>query len=68
MSASDMEELTLRIRPKIVKMDTKMRPAIPVKERLAVTLRFLATGKMRSERLGFYFFLFSFNCHIQMDE
>ena len=35
MSASDMEELTFWIGTKIVKMDTKMRPAIPVKERLS---------------------------------
>nr|CAH7765074.1 unnamed protein product [Callosobruchus chinensis] len=30
--------------PKISKMDTKFRKAIPVQDRLAITLRFLATG------------------------
>lgn len=38
MSASDFEVLINKIGPKIAKMDTKLRKAIPVKERLAVTL------------------------------
>lgn len=32
------------ISPKVEKMDTHLRQAITVKERLALTLRFLATG------------------------
>lgn len=44
MSASDFEYLLNKIGPKIAKQDTNMRKCIPAQERLAVTLRFLATG------------------------
>lgn len=44
MSANDFEVLINKIGPKIAKMDTKLRKSISIKERLAVTLRFLATG------------------------
>ncbi|KAJ8939441.1 hypothetical protein NQ318_010625 [Aromia moschata] len=44
MSATDFEYLLNKIGPEISKMDTNMRKCIPVQERLAVTLRFLATG------------------------
>jgi hypothetical protein len=44
MSASDFEYLLTVIGPKISKRDTNCRSAIPVRERLAITLRFLATG------------------------
>lgn len=44
MSAEDFEYLLCKIGPKIAKQDTNMRQAIPAKDRLAVTLRFLATG------------------------
>ncbi|XP_031359284.1 protein ALP1-like [Photinus pyralis] len=44
MTATDFEELLQLIGPKIVKKDTYYREAIPAKERLSVTLRFLATG------------------------
>ncbi|XP_045510774.1 protein ALP1-like [Colias croceus] len=44
MSSSDFEYLLEKISPIIAKKDTYWRKAIPPKVRLAVTLRFLATG------------------------
>nr|CAH7737687.1 unnamed protein product [Callosobruchus chinensis] len=44
MTAKDFERLVILVGPKISKMDTKLRKAIPVQDRLAITLRFLATG------------------------
>nr|CAH7718754.1 unnamed protein product [Callosobruchus chinensis] len=44
MTAEDFERLIILVGPKISKMDTKFRKAIPVQDRLAITLRFLATG------------------------
>lgn len=44
MSKSDFELIINKIGPKIKKQDTNMRKAIPVVTRLAITLRFLATG------------------------
>nr|CAH7738892.1 unnamed protein product [Callosobruchus chinensis] len=44
MTAEDFERLIIIVGPKISKMDTKFRKAIPVQDRLAITLRFLATG------------------------
>ena len=43
MTAKDLEEI-LRLTGPIISKDTNMRQAISAKERLAVTLRFLATG------------------------
>jgi hypothetical protein len=44
MKTSDFELLLQLIGPSIKKQDTNMREAIPISTRLAVTLRFLATG------------------------
>nr|CAH7733508.1 unnamed protein product [Callosobruchus chinensis] len=44
MTAEDFERLIILVGPKISKMDTKFRKAISVQDRLAITLRFLATG------------------------
>jgi hypothetical protein len=44
MSATDFECLLNKIGPIVQKTDTNMREAIPVQERFAVTLRFLASG------------------------
>lgn len=44
MSSEDFQRLIELLGPKIQKKDTNFRECIPVKERLAITLRFLATG------------------------
>ena len=44
MSSADFEVLLNLIGPKIEKKNTFLRNSVPVKERLAITLRFLATG------------------------
>lgn len=44
MSLEDFEFLLSKISPLICKNDTRFREAIPAKTRLAVTLRFLASG------------------------
>lgn len=44
MSQEDFKFLLNKIGEKISKKDTKFRKAIPIEERLATTLRFLATG------------------------
>lgn len=44
MSSEDFEYLLQKVEPYIAKQDTKWRKAVPAKERLVVTLRFLATG------------------------
>lgn len=44
MSLADFEYLLHKLEPIIAKQDTQLRDAIPAKIRLAVTLRFLASG------------------------
>ena len=44
MTVSNFELLLQLTGPTIKKQDTNMREAIPISKRLAVTLRFLATG------------------------
>lgn len=44
MDSTSFEELLVKVAPKITFQNTPMRDAIPPAERLAVTLRFLATG------------------------
>lgn len=41
----DFYDLTKAVGPLIAKMDTQMRDAIPVDKRLAITLRYLSSGK-----------------------
>jgi hypothetical protein len=45
MSAVEVQNLVNMLSPVIGKQGTTMRNAIPVEERVIVTLRFLATGK-----------------------
>ncbi|KAG8235134.1 hypothetical protein J437_LFUL012330 [Ladona fulva] len=54
MSSEEFEYLLNEIGPKVGKRDTNMRKAIPVKERLAVTLGLLATGNSFAS-LGYLF-------------
>ncbi|CAH2001493.1 unnamed protein product [Acanthoscelides obtectus] len=44
ISTEDLNQLRYFIEPRVNKMDTQFREAITVTERLAITLRFLATG------------------------
>lgn len=44
MSLTDFNYLVDKIYPLVAKQDTILRDSIPVKIRLAITLRFLATG------------------------
>lgn len=44
MSLDDFNLLLSKVEPLISKQDTHLREAIPAKIRLAITLRFLATG------------------------
>ncbi|KAJ8937719.1 hypothetical protein NQ318_015462 [Aromia moschata] len=45
MRPAEFEKLACKIGPFVAKQDTKFRKAISVQERLAVTLRFLASNK-----------------------
>lgn len=51
MSSDDFDYILSLIKTSIQKQDTKMRLAIPPKDRLLVTLRFLATGKKKTKKL-----------------
>lgn len=44
MSLEDFEYLLNKVLPMIAKQDTQLRKAIPPRVRLAITLRFLASG------------------------
>jgi hypothetical protein len=44
LTSEDFEILVNKLGPKVSKKDTNCRHAIPVNERIAVILRFLATG------------------------
>lgn len=44
ITAEDFEKLINLVGPMIERKDTKLRTAIPVEDRLALTLRFLASG------------------------
>lgn len=44
MSLQDFEIILEKVEPEIKKMNTNFREAITARERLSVTLRFLATG------------------------
>ncbi|KAJ8929607.1 hypothetical protein NQ314_017714 [Rhamnusium bicolor] len=46
MKAVDFEDLAIKVAPLVLKQDTKFRTAICVRKCLAVTLRFLASGKL----------------------
>ncbi|KAJ4446436.1 hypothetical protein ANN_13132 [Periplaneta americana] len=57
---ADFETLLSMIGPKISKCDTSYRKAIPANERLAVTLRFLATGD------SYHFLMYTFKISKQV--
>lgn len=44
MSQEDFEDLLSKVSPFITKKNTQLRHAVPAKTRLALTLRFLASG------------------------
>ena len=50
MDIATFEEILARVAPRITYQDTQMKPAIPPAERLAITLRFLATGMNRCNK------------------
>ena len=63
MSSTDFELLTNLLGPKIAKKNTNYREAISVKARLALTLRYLATGDS-FQSLKYLFKVIYFNTRI----
>lgn len=49
MTPALLEELLTKVGPVISKKETKLREPIPAKEKLALTLRFLASGKSQTK-------------------
>lgn len=46
VTREDFQELLTKVAPLIEKQSTRLRAAIPPEQRLSVTLRYLATGKL----------------------
>lgn len=57
MSETQFNLLLSFISQDLLKQDTRMRDAITPAEKVAVTLRFLATGKLQTSPLGFIIYL-----------
>lgn len=51
MSSVDFEYLLNKVSTQISKQNTQLREAIPARTRLAVTLRYLATGQVSSPQV-----------------
>lgn len=65
MSSSDFDYLFSIVGPSIAKQNTCMRDAFPAGERLAITLRYLASGKnFKYKYLPFYLLTYLFNLHL----
>ena len=64
MDPTTFDELLNLVGPLITRKDTRMRSAIPAGERLALTLRFLATGKHNIPASRICFFLLVYLVYI----
>ena len=51
MFPEDLEDLLGKIGPVISRQETRMRQPIPAKDKLALTLRFLASGKFENKSI-----------------
>ena len=51
MVPEDLEDLPAKIGPVISRQETRMRQPIPAKDKLALTLRFLASGKFENKSI-----------------